>query len=439
VRLTQPARIIAKFNGISVTGFLQISTTGIGRSLHSPGISCSPHAVHAGGQVACEVQIVPGSPAEPIQVTSSSEKVKVPAVISARAQHSSLTFQAVTEPSARLQSATVTATVGDVQVTDAVLVLPADGPVLTVPARKLVRIGERVSFAARAVDPGDLPVQLAATGLPEGASFDLATGVFSWIPDSSQGGSYTLTFTATNSAGQTSTARVSLEAGRGAPMLDASAVSCSPNAIGVLNGGWLVNGEPITDPSGEAFELGGTRVRVNDQEAPILFASPTEVHFVCPVLSTGTNLAIVVETPEGTTGPLYSTMQAVSPRVLSLDGAGQALISFAGTNNLVTARTYRLPGQPAQPGDQVSLWATGLGLPDQIDPGRVAVKFGDLYAGAESVHRVSGYAGIEGVEVQVPATAEPGSAVPVCIEVLSPEGQQVTSNCAYTAVEANRE
>lgn len=195
-----------------------------------------------------------------------------------------------------------------------------------------------------AVDPGGLPVQLTATGLPKGALFDPATGVFSWIPGSSQGGQYTVTFTATNSAGQTSTARVSLEAGRGVPVLDSSAVSCSPNSIGVLNGMWLVNGEPIADPSGDSFELGGTEVRVNDQAAPMLFASPTEVHFVCPLLSTGTNLSIVVETPAGTTGPLYSTMQAVSPRMLSLEAAGQALISFAGTSDLVTPRNSHVTG-----------------------------------------------------------------------------------------------
>jgi uncharacterized protein (TIGR03437 family) len=177
---------------------------------------------------------------------------------------------------------------------------------------------------------------------------------------------------------------------------------------------------------------------VNGQPVPVLFASPTELKFLCPVLNAGTQLAVVVDTPDSSTQAVIGTMQEVSPRVLALDGAEQALIFFAGTSNLVTPRTHMLWGNPAQPGDRVSVWATGLGATGQILPGKVVVKFGDLSAEADSVHPVSGYAGTQVVEVQVPAAAAAGNAVPVCFEVFTPTGQQVNSNCANTALELDR-
>jgi uncharacterized protein (TIGR03437 family) len=437
-RKSQSATITATFDAASAVGYLTLSAPGPGNMFDSPGISCTPRTVHAGGQVACEVMMAPASSSEPIQVTSSSDQVKVPAAVSSRAQQTSLTFQAVAEPAARLQSATVNAMVGATQVADTVLVLPADGPVLTAPARKLVKIGEEVKFTVEAVDPGDLPVQLAAAGLPEGASFDLATRVFSWVPSAAQAGQYSVMFTGTNSAGQSSSTQVRLDIGRGTPLLDSSSVACSPNSIAVLAGKWLLTGEPVAHPSGDALELGGTAVMVNGQLVPVLFASPTELDFLCPVQNAGTQLAVVVETPNGSTEAVNGTMQEVSPRVLALDGAEQAIIFFAGTSELVTPRTHMLLGNPAQPGDRVSVWGTGLGATDQILPSKVVVKFGDLYAEADSVHAVSEYAGTQVVEVQVPAAAAAGNAVPVCIEVFTPTGQQVSSNCAYTALELNR-
>jgi hypothetical protein len=206
--VNQPAKITAAFDGVSVNGFIELSNTTLTGSRRSPVISCFPHAVHAGAQVACEVVVAPASSSEPIRVTSSSDQVKVPAVVSPRAQQSSLAFQAVAEPSAGLQFATVNATVGETQVADTVLVLPADGPILTAPARELVKIGEGVKFTVEAVDPGDLQVQLAAAGLPPGGSFDLATRVFNWVPSATQPGQYNVTFTGTNSAGRSSSTQV---------------------------------------------------------------------------------------------------------------------------------------------------------------------------------------------------------------------------------------
>jgi hypothetical protein len=62
-------------------------------------------------------------------------------------------------------------------------------------------LGE-LTFAATASDPNDSPpnkMTLSASGLPEGASFDPATGEFRWTPSEGQGpGSYVVTITATD-------------------------------------------------------------------------------------------------------------------------------------------------------------------------------------------------------------------------------------------------
>jgi len=72
-------------------------------------------------------------------------------------------------------------------------------PTLYVPGTLIVRDGEVLQFAVNATDP-DAPLEnvtLTAAGLPDGSSFDPATGIFYWPIQGVQPGVYTLTFTAT--------------------------------------------------------------------------------------------------------------------------------------------------------------------------------------------------------------------------------------------------
>ncbi len=71
-------------------------------------------------------------------------------------------------------------------------------PVLAVPGAQTANVGSTITFTVAATDP-DIPadvITISASGLPAGASFNAATGVFSWTPSSSQGGAYVVTFTA---------------------------------------------------------------------------------------------------------------------------------------------------------------------------------------------------------------------------------------------------
>lgn len=69
-------------------------------------------------------------------------------------------------------------------------------PVFEPVGPQTVNEGELVQFTIVTSDPDENNVILAATNIPDGAFFDMVTGVFSWIPDYLQGGTYTVTFTA---------------------------------------------------------------------------------------------------------------------------------------------------------------------------------------------------------------------------------------------------
>ncbi len=61
---------------------------------------------------------------------------------------------------------------------------------------KQVDEGEQLSFTVEANDPDGDDVSYSAGGLPNGASFDNETGVFSWKPGYDDANTYTVTFTA---------------------------------------------------------------------------------------------------------------------------------------------------------------------------------------------------------------------------------------------------
>jgi uncharacterized protein (TIGR03437 family) len=319
--------------------------------------------------------------------------------------------------------------------------MAASGPVLRAPRRQIARAGIATSFTVSAVDPSSLPLQLEGGNVPAGASFDPPTGVFEWTPQASQAGKYRITFTATNSARQSSTAQVELEVDSGVPTLDTTGASCSPGAIGTLHGKWLASpGSQLSDPSGASFDLGGTSVAVNGQAVPVLYSSAERVDFLCPALGTGAQLPAVVTSRFGASEPVSMGMVDAAPAILSMDDSqrNQGLISFYGTNDLVMERNYRGPSHPAQPGDQIVIFATGLGSVAEFLPGEIVVKLSDVYAGVESVQAVPGYAGVYAIQMRVPAAMSFG-AVAVQLQMVMPDTHRLVSNTVTGVFEAVRQ
>ena len=398
---------------------------------------CTPKIINAGSQATCELRMAANIPAMQIEITSSSEQVRTPAVVRTRANQTRLAFQVDIDAAARQQSVTVTAGTGNAAVRDTIQVVAALRPIVTVPGSQAAKRGTPVRFLVAAVDPADLEVQLTASEVPAGASFDAASGGFEWTPAAAQTGRYKVTFTATNAARQSSSMQVTIEVTSGDPTLDTAERMCSPGAVASLKGSWLAEpGSALSDPSGNAMDLAGTKVKVNGQYVPVLSASPTQVHFLCPVLDPETRLEVAVETASGVTQPLTMVMQSASPWIFSLDGAGQnqGVISFADSTELAMSRNSRVAARPAEPGDEIVIWGTGFGPATEVSTRTVLVRIGDAYAKTDSVRAVPGHVGVYTIQVRVP-TAAIGDSVPVQVQVTTPDGKQFNSNNVTAAFE----
>jgi uncharacterized protein (TIGR03437 family) len=398
------------------------------------GLSCAQGTAAAGTQVSCELRTSASSQPRAIGLTSSSDQVKVPAVVRSRPNQTRLTFVASVDPAAAQQPVTLTAVFGDSQVQNTILLTSAGHPVLSVPGTQAARFGSPLRLTVSAVDPASLPVQLTANALPAGATFDAASGRFEWTPVVGQEGTYQVEFVATNSARQSSSRRVTIDVDSGRPVLNRSRqFACSPGAVAALTGKWLAAPDSdLSDPSGSSMELGGTKVKVNGQYVPVLFSSAGQVNFLCPALDAGTPLSVVVETADAAAEPLAGAMRIASPKIFSLDGSGenQGLISFADSTEVAMDRNFQLPAHPAQPGDVILLWATGFG-----SFANLSVRIGDADVPVESVQPASGYAGVYIVRVRVPNVTNFGSAVPVQLEIAAAGGERFTSGAVTIALE----
>jgi uncharacterized protein (TIGR03437 family) len=223
-------------------------------------------------------------------------------------------------------------------------------------------------------------------------------------------------------------------------VLTGAASSCSPGGIARLDGTLLATaGSRLADRSAASFDLGGTRVTVNGQPVPVLYSSANRVDFLCPSAAAGTQLSVEVDSVYGASQPLTMGMQDAVPTIIAVDDSprNQGLISFYGTNYLVMERNFSVAAQPAQPGDRITILATGLGAAVDSLSGTMVVKFGDVHAAVESVQAVPGYAGIYAVQTQVPSAMTFGR-IPVALEMMTATGQ-ITGKSASAVFEAVRE
>jgi uncharacterized protein (TIGR03437 family) len=352
----------------------------------------------------------------------------MPALIVARGSESRLTFRSSIDALAPLGKATLSAIAGETSAQETLVISPASTPLITAPGKQFVRFGERLSFTISGADASDLPVQLGANALPPGAIFDNVSGEFEWTPNASQAGVHEIAFTAINSGGAAKTAQVVIDVDSGSPVVSASeTVMCSPGAIATLNGKWLTGSdETLSDPSGNSLILAGTRVSVNGQYAAVLFASRTKVKFLCPALGEGTPLSVVVESATAAGEPVHATMEAAAPVILSAADSGVTPggILFAGSDDQVVERSPRITGRPAQGGDEIVMWVTGLGA--SVAPS-ISVQVDGLDAEVRSISAVTGSPGLSAVQVRVPQLTTFG-AVPIQLQITMPDGSEIRSN-----------
>lgn len=398
-------------------------------------LSCTPKVVAAGSQATCALSVTATATPGDVQIATSSQSVKAPVTVVPRANQARLTFQVSVDAGGPQQLVAINATQGGETVQETIQVDAASQPVITAPRDQAGKPGTPLSFTVTATDPSQQPVTISAPGLPAGAVFDSATCRFDWTPSTDQNGTSKVQFTATNQFGQSSSAQVNIDVTSGQPTLAATQDACSPGAIGSVKGSWLTaQGAAFSDPSGNAMELGGTKVQINGQKVPMLSATPSEVHFICPALPSGTPLQVAVETESGTSSSAMS-MESTSPRIFTLGGGApaQAVVSFSDTSDFAMARNFQVAAHPAQPGDEVLIWGTGLGNP--ANTGQISVTMGGVAAEVEAVMTMPGHAGVYAVQVRVPVATSFGDEVPVKLLVVGGDNKPVASNTATLAIE----
>jgi uncharacterized protein (TIGR03437 family) len=102
--------------------------------------------------------------------------------------------------------------------------------------------------------------------------------------------------------------------------------------------------------------LGGVTVTVNNIAAPIYLVSANQINFLVPYAVTGSTANVIVKNATGTSNTVTLPLATTSPGIYSVDysGAGYGVILHADYS-LVT------PSSPAQGGETVLVYLTGLG------------------------------------------------------------------------------
>jgi uncharacterized protein (TIGR03437 family) len=410
------------------------------------------NVARAGNWIDAEIQL--NRPNVPevarLTLTSSAPEIRLPRSITTRPGQTRVAFKAYVDPAAKQQTAEITIQFGQTVLRSSLPIESGHAPILNLPREMATRFDEPVSFTVSASDPDGLPLVYAVEGLPSGANFDAESGAFSWTPVQNQQGKYEVVLTATNAAQAVTSGRVVINVDAGQPVatvLRNAATSigpaCSPGALASLEGRWLGSDRNgVSDPSGSATSLNGAAVKVNEEYVPVVFSSWNRVTFVCPAAEPGRTLNVVVETQAGTSETLTGSSAAIAPGLFTIDesGAAQGLAYLSGTSLLATSRDYRGLGQPAQPGDSITLQATGFG------EGSVPiVTVGGLVARVDSVQRTPGAAGVVEITVTAPPGVPEGDRIPVLVtfplsDAESASGSDgVRSNVVTIAIEPAKE
>jgi uncharacterized protein (TIGR03437 family) len=194
-------------------------------------------------------------------------------------------------------------------------------------------------------------------------------------------------------------------------------------------GRWFLNGPAVSDLSGASEELGGAKVLVDGLPAKLLSASETELSFLCPEATAGSELEITVQTDHGIAAPIQTVARASAPGLFSVDGsgAGQGSAVLEDGVSLAMVRNYRVAAQPAAPGSQVTLYATGL---DKLAEYRVRVV--ETEVSPDSITPVPGRPGVFGVSITLPKEISKIGNLNILLI-----GNNVYTNTVTIAVEGN--
>jgi uncharacterized protein (TIGR03437 family) len=179
--------------------------------------------------------------------------------------------------------------------------------------------------------------------------------------------------------------------------------------------------------------LAGTSVWFNGIAAPVLYTSATQVGVVAPFEITGSNVQVYVQYQSQSSAALTLPLAPAAPGIFTVNASGQGqATAFNDAFDPADANgQLNSSASPVAPGNQLTLYTTGAGqtsppssdgsfgsapLPQTALP--VSVTIGGqpamvLDAGAV----LNAISGMVAVTVEVPSNVQPGSAVPVTLQI----------------------
>jgi uncharacterized protein (TIGR03437 family) len=260
-----------------------------------------------------------------------------------------------------------------------------------------------------------------------------------WQVSNTKNSAISVTLTADIASQQISGAATvsgSLQSSANAPVLRPggvlNAASYSPSAplapgseIAIF-GSNLANGTSSASAFPLPSELAGTLVTIGGKAAPLLYAGTGQVNAIIPFgLPLNTTAQVIVQQGNAYTSPQSIVLSPANPAIYTADssGSGQGIV-FRPDGQLAQA------GTPAQSGDELLIYASGLGdtTPEgsagQAAPnsplmnvsGAVNLTIGGQSARVDFAGLAPGFAGLYQINASVPGGVH-GNALPVVLTV----------------------
>ena len=451
---------IATISASLMTGSSRTASISLGvPSLSS--VYCSPSTLNSNHSTTCTVLLDGNAVGSTIVgLASNKPNLQLPASVTVAAGSSTVTFSASASILTSNDKATVMASLnGQNLSTNISLVASSQISALTCTPTSLTSNGTAVCTVVLpqpAINPMVVAVSATLNTLTVPSAVTIASGQTSTSFSATAG--MVTTDSAANisvsSNGQALTAQVQLSTAVQLynPVTNQPGQACSPDAIATVVGSGFTNQTPqaAAGPSWP-LQLAGVQLNVNDQPAPLLYASDTLIHFQCPALAPGTELRIVVG-PDSAHPPaaVSAIMQEATPGVYTLDDAQQGSVLIAGTDLVASANSISRPGRPAMKGEYISIYADGLGpLNEILPPGEpapldrlirataaVTVVIGDseVVLSPSFVGLTPGVVSLFVVNVQLTNDVQTGSSIPLYLKVTLSDGIVVNSNTVRIAV-----
>jgi uncharacterized protein (TIGR03437 family) len=186
--------------------------------------------------------------------------------------------------------------------------------------------------------------------------------------------------------------------------------------------------------------LSDAAVRINGTYAAVLHSSPHSVDFICPASAPGTPLDIVVETRQGASNSVQTTMQEAAPGIVTLEASPSSpvFMQFSSGSGMVGIPNHHRASQVALPGDSVTLWVTGVNCSEKAQMPSPSIIVGGNTVAADSFAAVPERPGTCALEMRLPETLTSGDAIPLTVDLIGGSGQIFRSQTTSVAVGQNR-